>query len=377
MPKTDEEHQRLQEFVEFSEQVLAAEDVQDLLSIAVAKVAAGLDVQHAKVLQRQPDGSLLVVAGVGWMDGVVGNATLSGEIDGPPGFALKTGIPVRSADLTREARFTVPPILLEHGIRSAINVIIDGDGQPFGVLEVDSTEPREFTASDTIYLQGYAQLLSAALLRTRQTEELQAKSNENAMLLNELHHRIGNDFQLVNSLIKHRSRQTSGKETKKELAWISNRISALSKLHEQLRKANSSTTVDLGAYIGSLCNELAAAHNLSQRSIILNVETVACAIGSTNAVSIGLIINEFLTNSIEHAFGDQGGSVTVALTCDGDGQVTLHLEDDGKGYDSSLQTDRSGRGLMGQLAELVGCDVRSDVTDGVKLTLRLRPYLLA
>ena len=359
-------------FIDFGEMALSVETLDDLLDTAAANVAAGLGADHAKILKRTGSEDLLVVAGVGWQDGVVGKAVLSGSTESPAGFALQSGRPVRSNDFSGESRFRIPALLREHGIKSAINVLIRGDDGPFGVLEVDSTEAREFSDRDTAFLQGYAQLLSSAILRVKRTEELRVKSEENAVLLNELHHRIGNDFQLVTSLIGLRLSRAEGEEAKAELTWISNRIHALSQLHEQLRRNKSSSHVDLGEYIASLCDDLAAVHSLAQRSVDLDLSIDAWQVDARAAVSIGLIVNEFIANSLEHAFPDGGGLISVTLSRTDDA-ATLTLRDSGPGFEMPANSGRSGLGLMHQLAGSVAASVHSEPADGGRIELRLRP----
>src|ERR1700757_4798843 len=76
--------------------------------------------------------------GNGWGEGVVGTASVGADLESPAGYALHTGKPVISNHLENEQRFRTPELLLEHGIHRAMNVILQGDGVPFGVLEVDS-----------------------------------------------------------------------------------------------------------------------------------------------------------------------------------------------------------------------------------------------
>src|SRR5262249_32641600 len=73
---------------------------------------------------------LLVRAGVGWHEGIVGVATVGADLESPSGFALRTGKPVISNHLENEQRFRTPELLVEHGIRRAMNVILQGDGSP-------------------------------------------------------------------------------------------------------------------------------------------------------------------------------------------------------------------------------------------------------
>ena len=129
----------------------------ELLDHVVRLTAEGLEAEYCKVLEYLPaDNRLLVRAGVGWGEGVVGFATVGADLASPAGFALHTGKPVISNHLENEQRFRTPELLVEHGIRRAMNVILQGDGSPFGVLEVDSKSAGEFSKHDVAFLQGAA-----------------------------------------------------------------------------------------------------------------------------------------------------------------------------------------------------------------------------
>ena len=111
---------------------------QRIASGATRLVSDAIEVDLVKVLELLSDGRrLLVRAGVNWNPGVVGQATISAEDGSAAGFALSTDAPVIS-DVAAETRFEIPPLLLEHGVQSTVNVVIRGDRGPFGVLEVDS-----------------------------------------------------------------------------------------------------------------------------------------------------------------------------------------------------------------------------------------------
>ena len=129
----------------------------DLLNHTARLTADGLDAEYCKVLEYLPaENRLLVRAGVGWHEGVVGQASVGADLASPGGFALRTGKPVISNHLENEERFRTPELLVEHGIRRAMNVILQGDGLPFGVLEVDSRSEGEFSEHDIAFLQGAA-----------------------------------------------------------------------------------------------------------------------------------------------------------------------------------------------------------------------------
>ena len=145
-----------------------------LLAETVRLTAEGLRVKFCKVLRYIPEENrLLVQAGVGWDPGIVGVASLGADMDSPAGFALRTGKPVISNHLENEERFRTPEVLVQHGIKRAMNVILQGDGKPFGVLEVDSQSEDEFVEHDLAFLQGAANVLGMAIERERNERHLE------------------------------------------------------------------------------------------------------------------------------------------------------------------------------------------------------------
>ena len=134
----------------------------DLLDQTARLTAEGLGTQFCKVLEYVPgENRFLVRAGVGWQEGIVGKASVGTGVESPAGFALHTGKPVISNHLENEQRFRTPELLLEHGIRRAMNVILQGDGSPYGVLEVDSRSEGENSANVTSHLSKERQTSSA------------------------------------------------------------------------------------------------------------------------------------------------------------------------------------------------------------------------
>jgi GAF domain-containing protein len=139
--------------------------------------ADGLGTEYCKVLEYRPaENRLLVRAGVGWEEGVVGHASVGADLASPAGYALRTGKPVISNHLENEERFRTPELLIEHGIRRAMNVILQGDGSPFGVLEVDSRSEGEFSVHDVAFLQGAANILGMAIEQATVPAETESRA---------------------------------------------------------------------------------------------------------------------------------------------------------------------------------------------------------
>ena len=145
----------------FGELALRSDSLDETLTEACRLVGDALGTDLAKVMELQADGtSLSVRAGAGWKPGLVGEVTLKATDASSEGHALKTGEPTTSPDIATETRFTYPPFLVENGVKAAANVvIIGGQGRPpFGILQVDSRTPRQFTDAETAFMRSYANL---------------------------------------------------------------------------------------------------------------------------------------------------------------------------------------------------------------------------
>jgi PAS domain S-box-containing protein len=154
----------------FGELALQSDDLDEILTEACHLVGQALGTDLAKVMELQEDGeTLLVRAGVGWKPGVVGEVTIKATHDSSEGYALRTGEPMISPDIARETRFTYSPFLTDNGVKAVANVIIIGGKErpPFGILQIDSREPRQFTDGETAFLRSYANLLAGAVDRLR------------------------------------------------------------------------------------------------------------------------------------------------------------------------------------------------------------------
>jgi len=154
----------------FGELALRSDGLDEILTEACRLVGDALGTDLAMVMELQEDGtSLSVRAGVGWRPGVVGEVILKAAGDSSEGHALKAGEPMISPDIETETRFKYPPFLIENGVKAVANVvIIGGQGRPpFGILQIGSRKPRQFTDTDTAFLRSYANLLAAAVDRLR------------------------------------------------------------------------------------------------------------------------------------------------------------------------------------------------------------------
>jgi two-component sensor histidine kinase len=316
----------------------------ELLDAAVRLTANGLEAEYSKVLEHKPDeGNLLVVAGVGWDEGVIGKATLGADLESPSGFALQTGTPVVSNQLENEERFRTPDLLVRHGIRRAINVILQGDGAPFGVLEVDSTSAGDFSEKDIAFLQGAANIIGLAIERQRYDRDLRAALEHQQVLLKEINHRVKNSLQLVTSMLSLRANSQSDPGVHQVLTEASARVSAISRAHDRLYRSADVTRIEIAAYLAEVCNDLTQAIHHCEVAFASDGPVF---MSTDRAINLALLVTELVTNAAKHAYGDEGGQVNVHLTSLANETISIVVKDHGVGLPEGFRPqDSQGLGM--------------------------------
>jgi PAS domain S-box-containing protein len=144
------------------------------MDCAVDAVAKVLGNECAKVLELLPgEHRLLLKAGVGWKEGLVGRATVEAERESQAGYTLLAGEPVIVEDVTVETRFRSSHLLRDHGLVSGIGCpIFIPAGEPYGVLSSHSQTRRQFSNDDAHFLESVANILGSAIQRERSAQTL-------------------------------------------------------------------------------------------------------------------------------------------------------------------------------------------------------------
>ena len=323
-----------QTLARFGELALRSDDLDEILNEACRLVGTALHTNLAKILELQEDRKILLVrAGFGWGPDVVSKATIAVGPTSSAGHAISTGEPVVSNEIGQDDRFEHPEFLKRAGVRAVVNTIIIGDdGQPpYGVLEVDSRTPNRFTEDDIHFLRTYANLVASAVARLRMIGELRREAEEKAHLLEELQHRVRNNLQAMSSLVRLQQGRAGSSEAAAELATIGQRIEALGLVHQKLYDSDEVAQLSLGAYLGELSASLLRFRAPEAGNVRLVVDVEEMQLEPRRALPLGLIVNEFIVNSLKHAFDHGNGTIGIRLKAGPPGTVRLTLWDDGKG----------------------------------------------
>lgn len=323
----------------FGSLALGQGDLQSVLDEAVRVAADVLDVPLTKILQFADAADHLVLrAGIGWADGLVGSGTVGIDRDSQAGFTLLEKDPVIVRDLLSETRFNGPQLLHDHGVRSGVSVIIPGsEARPFGVFGIHAREVRFFDEADAEFLQSLAHIVAGA---ARQA----AAAGHRLLLMREMAHRAGNMLQLVNSIAS----QTFGADADPQMARrsFSDRLSALARSNYVVARGGWSST-PFAELVEETLKPFGSRVQADGRNVLLPPEL---------CFDMGLVLHELATNSMKYGtLGRDEGAIRVswAFRSRPDGTRIFFLEWDDPQTTARRGTQGSGFGskLIGALIE--------------------------
>lgn len=327
----------------FGMEALKSSSVSVLLDQAAKTAALGMRASLSKILEyRKAEKDLLIRAGVGWRAGVVGEVTFGADLESPAGYAFHTGSPVISNHLQGEEQFRTPVLMIEHGVKRAINVLITYGGGRWGVLEVDSSSAGEFEAADLAFLQGLANFIGVALDRQVAEDRLAQALDYQKILVQEASHRVKNSLAILSSMLTMKAKSSKTAKEADALGDASDRVIAVARTHDLLWREAGGDMIDLGALLEDVCKNLAT----QLPHIDLRCSTEPIEVPPDHAASFALLLTELISNAAKHAYGANGGVVHVRLTSAGPERL-LEVRDEGVGFGSDFSIETAGQDSLG------------------------------
>jgi PAS domain S-box-containing protein len=185
------------------ERALVESNLQTLLNDAVRTIADTLSLELVEILELMPSYTEVVLrAGVGWRDGVIGSVHWPSEPGSKAAYTLASSGPVIIEDTSTESRFTVSDVLRQHGAVSGVSLTIRGhDGRAYGVLGAYATSQRHFGAQDVSFLAAVANIVASAIQRLQLDQR-------HELMIRELRHRSGNLFSQLLALFSQTARNS-------------------------------------------------------------------------------------------------------------------------------------------------------------------------
>lgn len=209
------------------------------------------------------------------------------------------------------------------------------------------------------------------------TAEIIKQRDENEVLLKEVHHRVKNNLQIINSLINIQSDYVSDPQASELFREIRNRIRTISLVHEKLYKSEDYGNINVNEYIHMLVENLIDTFSLN-KEVNLKLDLEVNHFNLNTIIPLGLLLNELISNSFKYAFNDlENGVISISLKrshiAD---QFEMTIADNGKGYDAKIfnaESSTLGLELVKILAEQLNGKIEKLEQTGAAYKLVFRP----
>ena len=173
---------------------------------------------------------------------------------------------------------------------------------------------------------------------------------EKSLLLDEITHRFRNDLASLTAILRLQANDASDPTIRSELFAASDRVYVLDRLHGSLSMKGKAETVEVGAFLSQLCEDLRSAR-MGSRPIELTYNFTRSFLPLSQAITLGLVTNELITNALKHAFpGGRPGVITVQMKKDA-GFFCLSAADNGAGEHSAAPSTGLGQRLVRSMAQ--------------------------
>ena len=214
-------------------------------------------------------------------------------------------------------------------------------GRPLSELQRTALElgHGRLDTRTTIHSRDEIGVLAAALNqmaadleeKTVSKERLLGSLREKELLLKEVHHRVKNNLQVISSLLNLQAQEVRDLETARLFRESQGRVRSMALIHEQLYRSEDLTRIDFAAYVEQLIAHLQHGFGNSARRVDVRLDVQPVPLSIDLAIPCGMIVNELVSNALEHAFPDGSpGEIHVEFTGDKD-SYRLTVADNGVG----------------------------------------------
>jgi PAS domain S-box-containing protein len=210
--------------------------------------------------------------------------------------------------------------------------------------------------------------------RKHADDQIKSSLKEKETLLHEIHHRVKNNMQVINSLLKLQANNIEDQHVKSILKDSQSRVYAMSAVHETLHGSENLSEIDLQTYLSKITTSVFQTYSANQSRVKLNCDIENSPIIVNQAYPIGLIINELISNALKYAFPeDRTGEISVSMKKTGN-ERELTVMDDGVGISDGFDWKNSkslGLKLVRTLVEnQLDGSIDMESNNGTKFTIK-------
>ena len=167
-----------------------------------------------------------------------------------------------------------------------------------------------------------------------ENQRLKSSNAQKELLLKEIHHRVKNNLQIITSLLRLQSNSVEDVSVSDLFELSLHRINSMAFVHDMLYQSKDFSHIDFQPYLDTLLESLIASLKPPGLTIDLNIEAGNIQLNINTSISVGLIVNEVITNSIKHGFTDcETGNIQISITPEENNGFCLEISDNGNGFE--------------------------------------------
>lgn len=231
----------------------------------------------------------------------------------------------------------------EHEARSLIAIPMIAGEKVLGVITIqDYSYENSFTQGQLELLTTIGAQAAIALENSYLYSEVTKSLKEKELLLQEVHHRVKNNLQVMSSLIKLQSRYIKDEKMLEILKETGGRIQSMAIVHTKIYNSKDYEFIQFGEYARNLIENFQTTYGYKLRNVRFDIDIGDLKLNIDTAIPCGLIINELVSNAVKYAFPDgRAGTITVAVKHLKDNFYNLIVNDDGIGVTEGVDIKKS------------------------------------
>ena len=171
-------------------------------------------------------------------------------------------------------------------------------------------------------------------------EKIMASLKDKEVLLQEIHHRVKNNMQIISSLLSLQANHTDSDEIAEILKESRGRVKSMAMIHEKLYHSQNIGKLNMAEYLNNLVRDIVRSYSSNSTDITLDLDVEDINLNIDTAIPMGLMVNELVSNSVKHAFPDNKGNISLKLKYVDDSYL-LCVSDDGLGFAENFNVEES------------------------------------